>query len=72
MTARDLKERRHPRHHRLWGDMLHRAAHGWMCFEKGRGKVWCLVKCGGAGRRETVTGNQGWRMVARKGLASPS
>lgn len=86
MTARDLKERRHPRHHRLWGDMLHRAtpqtvgwgdmlhraAHGWMCFEKGRGKVWCLVKCGGAGRRETVTGNQGWRIVARKGLASPS
>ena len=72
VTARDLKERRHLGHHRLWGDMLDRAAHGWMCFEKGSGKVWCLVKCDGVGRWEAVMGNQGWRIIARKVLASPS
>lgn len=46
--------------------MLHRAARGWMYFAKGSDKVRGWVKYDGVGRWETVTGNQGWRIIARR------
>lgn len=39
-------------------------------FAKSSGKTRCWVKCGGLGRWQTVTGTQGWRILARRLVGS--